>query len=138
MLVTSSTECAQHCIMDKQCESLNYHHPNVKTLKSSCELNNTTKKESKETFEEDVTTTYYYFIGQVIYINSYFNFSKSYRTSGDGLLYITSVDMLTIMCGKGNVQMDVHSPAMFVFGGDDFLHFLPEFVLIKRYQRGNT
>ena len=76
MLVTSSTECAQHCIMDKQCESLNYHHPIVKTHKSSCELNNSTKKKSKETFEEDVTTTYYHFLAQVIYRVESVNFSR--------------------------------------------------------------
>jgi hypothetical protein len=61
--------------MDEQCESLNYHHPDIKTDKSTCELNNSTKNKDKEKFQEDATTTYYYFLPQVIFIKL-FNNSK--------------------------------------------------------------
>ena len=76
MLVTSSMECAQRCLMDQRCESLNYHHPAIDTDESSCELNNSTKKRNKEAFKEDASTTYYHLISQVMYINNFLTRSR--------------------------------------------------------------
>ena len=66
ILVSSSTECGQYCLMEQQCKSLNYHHRSNNMETSLCELNNSTKEENYEKFEEDARITYFYTTSKVM------------------------------------------------------------------------
>ena len=57
--VPSSAECAQHCLVDQRCQSINYQSSFSMYRSAVCEMNNSTKNENSNRLKKDPSYTYY-------------------------------------------------------------------------------